>query len=119
MGWTLVNTPGNGYNFDIQGGVASAPLNRQSTRAMLKTTHKFVISDEYIAEAQRLSIAQNKTLKFLYQTWWAWWLPRLAFVVLMIVFYLNNLESTAVLLGVCLFFLFAGEWFGQRNLAKA
>jgi hypothetical protein len=78
-----------------------------------------MISDEYIAESQRLSIAQNKTLKFLYQTWWAWWLPRLVSVVLIIVFYVLNLKSTAVLLGVFVSFSFAGEWFGQRNLAKA
>ncbi|HVB56545.1 MAG TPA: hypothetical protein VNE63_08960, partial [Candidatus Acidoferrales bacterium] len=61
----------------------------------MKTIHKFVMTDEYIAEAQRLSIAQNKTLKFIYQTWWAWWLPRIVIFVLMIVLYLYNLESTA------------------------
>src|SRR5260221_13997594 len=42
------------------------------------------MTDEYIVEAQRLSIAQNKTLKFFYQTWWAWWLPRAVIVGLMI-----------------------------------
>jgi len=77
------------------------------------------MTDEYIVEAQRLSIAQNKTLKFIYQTWWAWWLPRIVIFVLMIVLYLYNLESTAALFGVFLFFSFAGEWFGRRNLAKA
>ena len=34
----------------------------------MKTTHQCVLIDEYIVEAQRLAIAQNKTLKFLYQT---------------------------------------------------
>jgi hypothetical protein len=47
---------------------------------MVKTTHQIVLTDEYIAEAQRLSIAQNKTLKFMYQTWWVWWLSRVAMV---------------------------------------
>jgi hypothetical protein len=46
----------------------------------MKTTHRIVLTDVYIAEAQRLSIAQNKTLKFMYQTWWAWWLPRAGMV---------------------------------------
>jgi len=70
----------------------------------LKTIHKFVMTDEYIAEAQRLSIAQNKTLQFIYQTWWVWWLPRIAILVLMIVLYMNNLESIAALFGVFLLF---------------
>ena len=78
-----------------------------------------MITDEYIAEAQRLSIAQNKTLKFFYQTWWAWWLPRTVIVGLMIFLYLINLGSTVVLLGVVLVFSFTGEWLGHRNLAKA
>jgi hypothetical protein len=78
-----------------------------------------MITDEYIAEAQRLSIAQSKTLKFFYQTWWAWWLPRTVIVGLMIFLYLINLGSTVVLLGVVLVFSFTGEWLGHRNLAKA
>jgi hypothetical protein len=51
------------------------PLEVRAGRAILKTTHQFVLTDEYIADAQRLMIAQNKMLKFLYQTWWMWWLP--------------------------------------------
>jgi hypothetical protein len=83
------------------------------------TTHKFVMTDEYIAEAQRLSIAQNKTLKFFYQTWWVWWLPRIVIVVMIIVLYLINMGSTIAILGVALVLSFTGEWFGQWNLAKA
>jgi hypothetical protein len=49
----------------------------------VKTTHQIVLTDEYIAEGQRLSISQNKTLKFMYQTWWMWWLPRVAMVGIM------------------------------------
>jgi hypothetical protein len=33
----------------------------------MKTTHQIVSTDEYIAEAQRLAIAQNKALKFFYR----------------------------------------------------
>jgi hypothetical protein len=68
----------------------------------MKTTHRFVMTDEYIANAQRMVISQNKTLKFFYQTWWAWWLPRVVIVPSMIVLYLMNLGSTMVLLGAIL-----------------
>jgi len=86
---------------------------------MLKTTHQFVMTDEYIAKAQHVSIAQNKALKFLYQTWWARWLPRAVIVAMMIFLYLINLGSTVALLGVVLILSFAAEWFGQWSLAKA
>jgi hypothetical protein len=85
----------------------------------LKTTHQVVITDEYIAKAQRVSIAQNKALKFLYQTWWARWLPRAVLVALMIYLYLMNLGSTVMVLAAALAFSFGAEWFGQRSLAKA
>ena len=84
----------------------------------MKTTHKFVMTDDYIKEAQRRSIAQNKTLKFFYQTWWAWWLPRIAMVVIMIVAYLLNLGSTVALFAVLFVISFTGEWLGKWNLAK-
>jgi hypothetical protein len=77
------------------------------------------MTDDYIANAQRMAISQNKTLKFFYQTWWAWWLPRVVIVPSMIVLYLMNLESTVALLGVILVVSFTGEWLGRRNLAKA
>ena len=35
-----------------------------------------VLTEEYIAEAQRLFIAQHKTLKWMYQTWWVQWVAR-------------------------------------------
>jgi len=85
----------------------------------LKTTHQFVMTDEYIAKAQHVTIAQNKALKFLYQTPWARWLPRAVIVAMMIFLYLINLRSTVALLAVALLFSFAAEWFGQWSLAKA
>ena len=78
-----------------------------------------MITDEYIAEAQRLSIAQNKTLKFFYQTWWAWWLPRTVIVGLMIFLYLINLGSTVVLLGVVLVFSFTGGVVGSPEFGQS
>lgn len=88
-------------------------------KAILKTTHQFVLTDEYTADAQRLVIAQNKPLKFLYKTWWVWWLPRVIVAGAIIYLLLNHLESTAALLGTFLLFTFWGEWFGRRALANA
>jgi hypothetical protein len=85
----------------------------------LKTKHQFVITDEYIAEAQRLSIAQNKTLKFLYQTWWGWWLPRPIILGFIVYMFWSHDESGAALFGFFLILSFVGEWLARRNLAKA
>jgi hypothetical protein len=87
---------------------------------MLKTVHQIISTDEYIAEAQRLAIAQNKTLKFFYQTWWSWWVPRVMMVGLIIFCVVIHLDwsITAWLVGF-LVLSFFGEWFGQRSLAKA
>jgi hypothetical protein len=85
----------------------------------LKTTHQFVLTDEYVAEAQRLMIGQNKTLKLLYQTWWVWWLPRVVIAGIIIYCLLHHLESPAAVLGVFLAIHFWGQWFGRRAMAKA
>ena len=74
---------------------------------------------EYIADAQRRSIAQNRQLKFLYQTWWAWWIPRVFGAGFMIYFLLNRFESGAALFGAFLAISVWGQWLGRRNLAKA
>jgi hypothetical protein len=86
----------------------------------VKTTHQIVLTDEYIAEAQRLSIAQNKTLKFLYQTWWSWWLPRVGMLGLIAYLITNGFDwsITAWIVGF-LILSFVGEWVGRRSLAKA
>jgi hypothetical protein len=87
---------------------------------MVKTTHQIVLTDEYIAEAQRLSIAQNKTLKFMYQTWWVWWLSRVAMVGFIIFCVVNHFDwSVTAMFGGFLVLSFVGEWVGKRSLAKA
>jgi hypothetical protein len=85
----------------------------------MKTKHQFVLTDAYIAKTQRMAIDQNKTLKFFYQTWWVWWLPRVLIVPSVIFLYVIKLGSTAALLGGVLVFSFIGEWVGRRSLAKA
>jgi hypothetical protein len=86
----------------------------------LKTTHRIVLTDEYIAEAQRLAIAQNKPLKFVYQTWWSWWLPRVALLGFLIFCLANHFDwSVSATFGGFLVLSFVGEWIGRRSLAKA
>jgi membrane protein implicated in regulation of membrane protease activity len=86
----------------------------------MKTTHKIVSTDGYIAEAQRLAIAQNKGLKFIYQTWWALWLPRVAMIAFIFFCVVNHFDwsLTAIFVGF-LVLSFLGEWLGRRGLAKA
>jgi hypothetical protein len=85
----------------------------------VKTTHQIVLTEEYIAEAQRLSIAQHKTLKWMYQTWWVQWVARVVMGGFIIYSLLNHMDSVAALFGVFLAISFWGEWLGRRNLAKA
>ena len=85
----------------------------------MKTKHQLILTEEYIAEAQRLSIAQNKTLKLMYQTWWVQWLARVIMVGFIIYSLMNHMESSAAFFGIFLAISFFGEWFGRRSLAKA
>jgi hypothetical protein len=85
----------------------------------VKTTHRIVMTDEYIADAQRLSIAQNKTMKFFYQTWWAWWLPRIVLIGMMIYFGVVNFDwnlEAVFCIGLAVSFL--GDWLGRYRLAR-
>lgn len=85
----------------------------------MNTTHRIVLTDEYVAQAQRLSIAQNKMLKFIYRTWWSWWLPRVAVVGLVLYLVVNNFDWSIP--GWLIAFLVmhaVGEWLGRRRLAK-
>ena len=85
----------------------------------MKTTHQLVLTEQHIAEAQRLFIAQNKMLKLMYQTWWVQWLARVLLVGFIIYSLLNRMASGAALFGVVLVISFVGEWFGRRSLARA
>lgn len=85
----------------------------------MKTTHQIILTEEYIAEAQRFSIAQNMALKWMYQMWWVQWVARIIIVGFIIYSLMNHIVSTAALFGVFLAISFLGEWFGRRNLAKA
>jgi hypothetical protein len=86
----------------------------------MKTTHQIVLTDEYIAEAQRLAIAQNTLLKLMHQTWWFYWVQRLIFLGAAIFFWSlgdSNFFLFFLVLMYCLSFL--GPFLSRRNLAKA
>lgn len=85
----------------------------------MQTTHQILISDDYIAESQRLSIAQNRTLRLLYQTWWMRWVPRLGLLAMIIFCLFWSLTSAAWVLSAFVVLSFAGEFYGRRSLAKA
>jgi hypothetical protein len=85
----------------------------------MKTVHQLLLSDEYIAESQRVQIAQNRTLRFFYQTWWVWWIPRIILVGIIAFCLAIQLRWDAGLIGGFLLFTFVGEHFGKRSLAKA
>lgn len=85
----------------------------------MQTTHRITLSEEYIAEAQRVAIAQNPVMRFLYLTWWAWWVPRIFLAAAMVFLLTHGLQGPAAMLAFFLALSFLGELLGRRNLAKA
>jgi membrane protein implicated in regulation of membrane protease activity len=86
----------------------------------MKTTHQIVLTDEYIANAQRLAIAQNTALRLMYQTWWFVWIPRFISLGAGIVFWLLNYSYFIVLFfGLMVALSFLGQYLLRRNLTKA
>ena len=86
----------------------------------MKTTHQIVLTDEYIADAQRLAIAQNTALRLMYQTWWFVWIPRFILLGAAIVFWLLNYSDFIVLFfALMCAFSFLGQFLLRRNLTKA
>jgi hypothetical protein len=66
----------------------------------MKIAHQIVLTDEYIAEAQRIAIAQNSVLRLMYQTWWIRWIPRFIFAGAAIAFWLLNSQLSALFLAL-------------------
>jgi hypothetical protein len=85
----------------------------------MKTTHKIVLTDEFIAEAQRIAIAQNTVLRLMYQTWWIRWIPRFIFAGAAIAFWILNSPLFALFLALMFGLSFLGQYLVRRNLAKA
>jgi hypothetical protein len=84
----------------------------------MRTTHQIVLDEEYIAESQRLGIAQVTALRLMYQTWWFLWIPRVVLAGTIIYFLLNDSVWFAMFCGAVLAGSFLGQHLFQRNLAK-
>jgi hypothetical protein len=101
----------------VTGGNSASPghLNHD-----MKTTHQILLTDKYIAEAQRLAIAQNTVLRIMHQTWWFFWVQRLIFLGAATFFWSFG-DSNFFLCFLALMFglSFLGPFLSRRNLAKA
>jgi hypothetical protein len=86
----------------------------------MRTAHRILISEEYIAEAQRRAIAQNALLRLVYQTRWVRWLAHVIFLAcFLLAAYVPDLRPMGVLFGGLLVVSIAGEIYGRRSLARA
>jgi hypothetical protein len=81
--------------------------------------YRIVLTDEYLEEAQRLSLAQHTTLRLMYQTEWVWWLPRVIFAAALVFLLVEKLTQAAVVTGAFLVLTFIGPFHSRRTLAKA
>jgi hypothetical protein len=86
----------------------------------MKTTHQIPLTDEYIAETQRLGIAQNTALRLTHQTWWVTWSARFILAGAAITFWLvTDSVLYALFLLLMLGLSFLGNYMFQRSLVKA
>jgi hypothetical protein len=81
----------------------------------MKTLHRIVLIDEYIKDAQHLMIAQNTTLRLIYQTWW---LPRVAIAGAMGILLFEGYALEAWITSVFLLFTFLGEFLSRRTFSQ-
>ena len=64
--------------------------------------YRIVLTDEYLEEAQRLSLAQHTTLRLMCQTAGVWWLPTVIFAAALVFLLLEKLTLAAVVMGAFL-----------------
>jgi hypothetical protein len=85
----------------------------------MKTTHQILLTDEYIAEAQRLAVAQNTVLRLMHQTWWFFWVQRFILLGAAIVFWsLGDSNFFVFSLAVMFCLSFLGPFLSRRNFTK-
>src|SRR5207245_11016779 len=109
-----------GPNASDAGGGEPRPSFWEPRGLTMRTTHRILVNDEYIAAAQHLSIAQNRGLRLIYQTWWMVWPPRaILFACVVGSFFFWILRPTAAFCGALLALSFASEVFSLRSLAIA
>jgi len=89
---------------------------------MIKTVHRIVWDDTYIAAAQQMMIdRQNWSLRVIYK-WWGWWIPRVVVVVIiggMAVAGVRFDGTFYAYIGGFLLLSLFGEYWTHRSLARA
>jgi len=85
----------------------------------MKTTHRVVVDDGYLKEAQRLSISQIAALRLIYQTPWVWWGSRAIFVATIIFMITIDNAPGAILLALFLLLSFVAPYRQEKSLSKA
>src|SRR6185312_1870193 len=83
-----------------------------------KTVHQLLLTDEYAAEAQRIVIAENRTLRLVQQTWWVRWGFRIMVVGGAGFCLYVGLRSEAALFAGLLLLSLAAEYMGRRSNAR-
>src|SRR5882757_913614 len=81
--------------------------------------YRIVLTDDYIEEAQRLILAQNRTLRLLYQSPWVWWFPRVTLAASLVILLVVRLPYAALMNGAFLVLTFIGEFHSRWVLTKA
>jgi YcxB-like protein len=85
----------------------------------MKTTHPVVVDDDYLKEAQRLSISQITGLRLIYQTPWIWWGGRAIFVAAIIFMIDIDDAPGAILFALFLLLSFVAPRRQEKSLSKA
>jgi hypothetical protein len=81
--------------------------------------YKVVFTDEYLEEAQRIAIAQNRTLRLLYQSQWVRWGPRVILALALIPVIMFQVYWGAAIIAFPLLMSFLQPIHSRRSLARA
>ena len=85
----------------------------------MRTTHRVVADDDYLKEAQRLSISQVAALRLIYQTPLIWWSCRAIFVAAIIFMIAIDYARGAILSALFLLLSFIPPRSQEKSLSKA
>ncbi len=85
----------------------------------MKTVHEIKLTDEYIAEAQRIAIRHNRSLRLLYGSGWLWWMPRGVLLVGIAFLLFERLTSVIWIPAAFLLASIFGELSVRTSLARA
>lgn len=85
----------------------------------MKTVHQLLLTDAYVAEAQRIIIAENRILRLVHQTWWVRWSFRIMMVGGAGFCLYIGVRSVGALCAALLVLGFVTEYTDRRSNARA